>query len=276
MYPPFESDRFEVLASDGLKLVAERHGHPGGPEIVLVHGLGQSRLSWAKQTHGSLATAGNIVVYDLRGHGDSSKPSSTSAYDDPTLWADDLHAVIKASGFKRPTLVGWSLGVLVIGHYIKRYGAAGIEGINAVGAVTSLDADLQGPVPLIYRERLSSPDLAVRSDAIAGFLAACFAIPPTEAEFRRMLVFNGMVPPEMQTGVMAIGQDNLDDAWGAAPRILATWGDEDRHVKMEMSRRFLDLNPNARLSIYEGTAHAPFYDRPERFNRELLAFAAGQ
>jgi pimeloyl-ACP methyl ester carboxylesterase len=42
-----------------------------------------------------------------------------------------------------------------------------------------------------------------------------------------------------------------------------------------MSRRLLDLNPAARLSVYEGVGHAPFYERPERFNRELAVFAAG-
>ena len=57
------------------------------------------------------------------------------------------------------------------------------------------------------------------------------------------------------------------------PRLLATWGDEDRHVRREMSSRLLDINPAARLSVYEGAAHAPFYECPERFNRELAAFA---
>ena len=84
-----------------------------------------------------------------------------------------------------------------------------------------------------------------------------------------------MVPREVQQGVVRIGHEGVDAAWAAAPRLLATGGDEDRHLRPEMLRRLLDLNAGARLSVYEGVGHAPFYERPERFNRELLAFAAG-
>jgi hypothetical protein len=60
----------------------------------------------------------------------------------------------------------------------------------------------------------------------------------------------------------------------SGPEILLVH--EERHTRYEMSRRILDLNPAARMSIYQGVAHAPFYERPERFNRELAAFANGR
>ena len=264
-----------IATSDGLELSAERHGDPSGPEILLVHGLGQSRLSWSRQIQGTLAETCHIVSYDLRGHGDSCKPSSDAAYGDPALWASDLQAVIEAAGLRQPTLVGWSLGVLVIGHYAARYGVARIKGMNAVGAVTTLAPEMQGPVPLAHRELLASPDLATRCDAIAGVLAACFVVPPPEADLRRMLVFNGMVPREMQRGVIALGCEVPDEVWTSMPRVLASCGDQDRHVRRDISSRLVDLNLEARLSVYEGAAHAPFYERPARFNRELVDFAVG-
>jgi non-heme chloroperoxidase len=91
----------------------------------------------------------------------------------------------------------------------------------------------------------------------------------------RMLVFNGMVPREVQQVVPALDSDGLDEVWANVPRLLLTWGDEERHTRFEMSHRVLELNPAARMSIYEGVAHAPFYERPEHFNRELAAFAKG-
>jgi non-heme chloroperoxidase len=30
----------------------------------------------------------------------------------------------------------------------------------------------------------------------------------------------------------------------------------------------------AKMSIYDGAGHSPFYEAPERFNKELAAFAA--
>ena len=40
---------FSVRSSDGTILAGEAHGDPGAPEILFIHGLRQSRLSWEKQ-----------------------------------------------------------------------------------------------------------------------------------------------------------------------------------------------------------------------------------
>ncbi|MBP2301179.1 alpha/beta fold hydrolase [Azospirillum picis] len=272
---PAAATHFTVRTADGLTLAASRHGAAEGPGIILIHGLGQSRLSWMRQTAGTLAETCRIVSYDLRGHGDSSKPADVAAYADPALWADDLHAVIEASGFARPILVGWSLGGLIAGFYLRKYGQDRVGGVNLVGAVTKLAPDLLGQAALAHVDLLGSADLGVRSAAYATFLAACFATPPDDADFRRMLVFNGMVPREVQLAVPKLDSEGLDEVWAAIPKLLVTWGDQERHTRLEMSQRVLDLNPAARLSIFEGAAHAPFYERPERFNRELAAFARG-
>ena len=273
--PAPSSHHFKVHTPDGLTLAAARYGAVSGPEILLVHGLGQSGLSWARQTGGTLAETCHIISYDLRGHGNSSKPQDVAAYADPALWAADLHAVIKAAGLSRPIIVGWSLGGLIAGYYMKRYGQEHVGGVNLVGAVTKLSPELLGQAALAQRELLSSPDLATRAEAYASFLADCFAVPPPEVDFRRMLVFNGMVPREVQQAVPTLDSDGLDEVWAKINRLLVSWGDEERHTRFEMSHRVLDLNPVAQMSIYQGVAHAPFYERPERFNRELAAFAKG-
>jgi pimeloyl-ACP methyl ester carboxylesterase len=110
--PAGGGDQFKVHTPDGITLAAARYGALSGPEILLIHGLGHSRLSWARQTGGALAETCQMVSYDLRGHGNSSKPADVSAYADPALWTADLHAVIEAAGLSRPIIVAWSLGGL--------------------------------------------------------------------------------------------------------------------------------------------------------------------
>jgi non-heme chloroperoxidase len=39
-----------------------------------------------------------------------------------------------------------------------------------------------------------------------------------------------------------------------------------------MSTRMQGLNQEAQISLYPEAGHAPFYDEPDRFNRELAAF----
>ncbi|NKN39086.1 alpha/beta hydrolase [Agrobacterium sp. a22-2] len=259
---------------DGLNLAVRSYGDPAHPEILFIHGLGQSRLSWDLQVNGDLADRFRVVTFDLRGHGDSDKPLSPSAYSDGDRWADDIQAVIEATKLRRPLLVGWSLGGLVIGRYLVRYGAENIAGVNLVDAVTKLSADLLGAKSLKYAPLLADPDLSVRSGAVADFLVSCFAIQPPEEALRRMLVFNGMVPPELHKGVVAISSDGLDDAFAKPEVMLVTYGGKDALTKREMSTRMLSINPRAVFSEYPNSGHSPFYEEPQRFNSELEKLVA--
>ena len=63
-----ENRKFQVRTADNLTLSAQEWGDAGGPEIVLIHGLGQSHLSWERQYEGALAKGFRILTYDLRGH----------------------------------------------------------------------------------------------------------------------------------------------------------------------------------------------------------------
>lgn len=102
--------------SDGLKLAADIGGPEGAPLVVLMHGGGQTRHSWAKAMQ-ALAGAGyRVVNLDSRGHGDS-EWSPEGAYD-PRARVLDLRAVVDGIDVPFAT-VGASMG--------------GITSIQAVG-----------------------------------------------------------------------------------------------------------------------------------------------
>ena len=267
-------EEIRAKSTDGLNLSARAYGPDGAPEILFLHGLGQSRLAWTHQVQG-LSDRFRLVTWDLRGHGDSDKPASIAAYADAALWADDVQAVIAAAGLRRPTLVGWSLGGYIAGQYLARYGGEGITGVNLVDAVTKFDYALFGSAGLQYSAGMTSPDLAERTAAIASFLGACFAQPPAAEDFNQMLVYNGMVPPELHAAIGQLSAEGMDAAFAAVQRMLVTYGAKDVITTREMSRRILDLNPRARLSVYEESGHAPFYEDHARFNGELAALATG-
>lgn len=262
-----------IRTKDGLTLSAMSYGDPSAVPIIFVHGLSQSRLSWDRQIVADLAHH-RLITFDLRGHGDSDKPAEPEAYADGTRWADDLAAVIEQVGSQRVVLVGWSFGGLVVGHYLGRHGVDAIAGINLVDAVTSFDPQFRSEASAQWGARLASPDLAVRSEAIARFLSLCFATTPPRAEFDRMLAYNGMVPRAVQLGLSKISADGLDVGFARVPRILLTHGARDALVLPGMSRRMLGLNSRSKLSIYPEAGHSPFYEDAARFNRELAAFSA--
>jgi non-heme chloroperoxidase len=260
-----------VKTPDGLSIAVQQWGNPKGPEILFIHGLLQSHLSWTPQITSRLAKEFRIVTYDLRGHGDSDKPADPKYYGEDRRWADELDAVIKGAGLTRPVLVGWSLGGAVMANYLHAYGDKNIAGAVFVAAVTRFDGALLSPIP-----PLSAEDLPTRVAAIQAFLSACFAVPPNREDFETMLTFNGMVPREVNVGIRQLSLEGGDDALRALlVPTLVIQGSEDRLVKGAMATRTASLIRGAQTSIYEGVGHAPFYEASERFNAEIEKFVRG-
>ena len=145
--------------SDRLNLSAQTYGDVGNDEMLFIHGFGQSRLSWSKQTSSSLTEHYRVVTFDLRGHGNSDKPDHAAAYASGEQWADDLHVVMETAGLRRPALVGWSLGGFIIGLYLAKYGRERIAGINLVDALTVFSPELEFFTQTFGRllPRLASP-----------------------------------------------------------------------------------------------------------------------
>src|SRR5246500_780847 len=106
-----------VKMPDGLTISAQEWGNPNGPEILFIHGFSQSHLSWLRQvTDPQLAADLRMITLDLRGHGSSDKPLEQECYAHEK-WGDDIAAVMRATGLRRPVLVGWSYGGNVICDY---------------------------------------------------------------------------------------------------------------------------------------------------------------
>ena len=264
---------FCVRSSDGTILVGEVQGDPHAPEILFIHGLRQSRLSWDKQFADPALAGFRMVRFDLRGHGDSDKPDSLDAYSNADQWADDVQTVISAAKLRRPVLVGWSLGGFVAGAYLRSYGDAQIAGINLVDAVTKLSPDLLTPLAGAFTRTTTSHDLAERAAATADFLAACFHQPPTGIELGRSLVINGMTARAVNEGFVKTATSDLEPVFlKYAGPILLTHGAHDRLVRLAMSERIKSLHPGSRLSVYENSGHSPFYEESPRFGQELAAF----
>lgn len=273
--PPASREQFSVRSSDGTTLTGDAQGDPQAPEILFIHGLRQSRLSWDKQFADPALAKFRLVRFDMRGHGDSDKPAALDAYSDARLWADDVAAVIAGAKLRRPVLVGWSLGGYVVGAYLRFHGGAQVAGINLVSGVTKLSPDLLTPLAGSFSQTTISHDLAERTAATADFLSACFHKAPSDVELQRMLVVNGMTARAVYEGFLKTETTDLEPFFKAynGP-ILLTHGQHDRLVRMAMSERIRDLRPGNRLSVYDDSGHSAFYEEPARYGQELASFAA--
>lgn len=107
--------RTQLRSSDGLTLVGDVLGPEGAPLVLLMHGGGQTRHSWAGAMRALAAAGYRVVNLDARGHGESDW-SQARAY----MIADrinDIHAVIDGAGVPY-ALVGASMGGLTSIHAV--------------------------------------------------------------------------------------------------------------------------------------------------------------
>lgn len=260
-----------VTTPDGLHISAQEWGNPDGPGIVFIHGFSQSHLSWMRQTDSDLTRQFHIVTYDLRGHGNSDKPLEAARYRDGKAWAGEVQAVIDAAGLKRPVLVGWSFAGRVIADYVAYRGAAGISGIDLVDASIKFDPAFAGD-NLKNLALMASEDMLTNINATRAFLHGCFARQPSAYDFETMLAFNMMVPPKVRAALNSRPADGTAAMSKLTIPVLVTQGTADQNAKLASAKYTASVIPGAKLSIYDGVGHSPFYEDAARFNRELAAF----
>jgi non-heme chloroperoxidase len=260
-----------VKTPDGLTISAQEWGNPAGPEILFIHGFSQSHLSWMRQVDSDLAKEFRIVTYDLRGHGNSDKPLDPQHYRDSKAWGDEVQAVIDAAGLKHPVIVGWSYAGRVISDYLATHGASQLAGINFVDAPIKADPALIGDnlknLPL-----MASEDLVTNITATRNFLHGCFSRQPSADDYEAMLAFNMMVLPKVRAGLAGRPLDASDLMSKLKLPVLVTHGAEDRNARLGAGQYTASIIPGAKLSIYEGIGHSPFYEDAPRFNTELASF----
>jgi pimeloyl-ACP methyl ester carboxylesterase len=95
------------VARDGVVLVADVGGPELAPTVVLMHGGGQTRFSWASTMRSLVSVGYRVINFDARGHGDSGW-SQDGAYSF-AVRATDLRVVL--DDVNGPfSLVGASMG----------------------------------------------------------------------------------------------------------------------------------------------------------------------
>jgi pimeloyl-ACP methyl ester carboxylesterase len=95
-----------LLDRDGVKIYYEDHGH--GPPILLSHGYSATCRMWNGQIS-ALVARHRVIVWDMRGHGESDAPTDPRGYSE-ALTVADMVALLRRCGIDRAVIGGLSLG----------------------------------------------------------------------------------------------------------------------------------------------------------------------
>jgi pimeloyl-ACP methyl ester carboxylesterase len=235
----------------------------------------QSHLCFARQYASPELASYRLVAFDVRGHGESDKPDDAAFYSDHSRWAADIDAVIDGLKLDRPILAGWSMGGRIMGQYLTVRGDKALSGLHFIASRPYADPAFSGAGPTLPPASIG-PGLAFDIASSAAFLRACFLQQPEPDDFAAMLAYNIIAWPRYAL-FMKSWPPRAEETIAAqrAVRVptLISHGTDDALIQRSAADRHLELIPHARLSIYQGCGHSPFWEATDRFNREMAEFA---
>ncbi|MCB1644342.1 MAG: alpha/beta fold hydrolase [Pseudomonadales bacterium] len=149
-----------TIINQGAEIYYEHHFQRAElPTILLSHGYSATSQMWQGQLE-SLADIANVIVWDMRGHGQSDSPEDPSQYSE-ALTVSDMTALLDTCGVERAIVGGLSLGgyMTMAFHYAHRdrcqaltlfdtgpgyKSAEAREGWNATAEARAVDLETRG------------------------------------------------------------------------------------------------------------------------------------
>jgi pimeloyl-ACP methyl ester carboxylesterase len=240
-----------------------------GEPVLLIHGLGSSRQDWDPQM-AELSTRHRVITYDVRGHGESSKPRSRYSLQQ---FGEDAAALIRELELGPAHVVGLSMGGMIAFQLA----------VDEPELVRSLTIINSGPevVPRGVRQRLQLWTrlalTAILGPARLSKLLARRLFPKPEQEMLRR-AFITRVSQNDRHAYLATTRAIL--GWSVADRIgqitcpaLILAAERD-YTPIAAKRAYADRMHNARLEVIMDSGHATPWDQPKALNERLLAFLA--
>ena len=274
---PAQDAYLTVSGSGGVPLQVVTAGDPANPPILLIHGIGQSHFMFYRQFQSRLTEDFFLVAFDLRGHGASGKPWALADYGSSAVWAGDVRAVLDALDIERPLIVAWSFGTLVAMDYLREYGPESVRGLLLTGSLGALlpfrmpdTDDTEAAEFAAVRALQLSENPRDRSEAGQRGVDWLVSdpLPPEDREV--ILAYTYMFPAYARRAIFAraFGNTDLRGLLDRLPVHIAI-GSEDNPLMAEDAEVLAREHAGVSLSVYEDAGHSVFYERPERFNREL-------
>lgn len=266
-----------VRSIGDVNIAVEETGLREGPPIVFLHGFAQSRHAWRALLDGPLARDHRLIALDLRGHGDSDKPSAPESYAQQEPLGQDLHAALEALEVERPTLVAWSYGGVVVGEYLRRRGSARLGGLLLCAAAVHVGKTAKaffGPGMLSHGRALLSDDSAQYEAGARAFVRACTKAPLDEAFFENTVSQMMRVPVHVRRAYLSRSEDFSPEIAQCEVPLVTLHGSADEVVLPAMSEHVGRLVPACHSVRLDEVGHVPWLEAPGPFSstlRELVA-----
>jgi non-heme chloroperoxidase len=264
--------------STDIEIHYEDHG--AGQPVVLIHGYPLSGRAWDKQVPVLLDAGYRVIIYDRRGFGQSSQPTTGYDYD---TFAADLAALLEYLNLRDAVLAGHSMGTGEVTRYLGAYGSERV--VKGV---------LLSPIPPYLRQAPDNPD-GVPESLFDGFVASARADAPAWMKgfldnFYNIDILRGTLVSDQAyqaswniaaaaSATAAVAciptweTDFREDLPKIDVPILVVQGDADQVLPIDKTgRRLPGLIKDMQLVVIEGGPHAIAWTHADQVNKALLDF----
>jgi pimeloyl-ACP methyl ester carboxylesterase len=245
--------------------------------VVLIHGYTDNARDWVPLVP-YLSKGLRLILVDIRGHGQSSKPECCYSRLD---FAYDIKLMMDALGIKKADIVGHSLGSIIAQTFAEYWPERTSHAVLI--ASTGGRPPNAPPKPAQFDFAAEIRKLKEPIEPDSPFMIAWWDSPtPVDPDFiRRQRKDAAGIPLRVWLAVLDQGlPDNAyDDLQRTLPRLkaptLLIWGSKDPIMEEPVRKTLRDALPGAKVKVFEGLGHNPFWEDPRGVAQVINAFLAG-
>ncbi|KAK5174378.1 uncharacterized protein LTR77_001458 [Saxophila tyrrhenica] len=280
-----------VIEANSISINYLLSGSSDGDLIVLINGLADDLTTWDAQVPALLKAGYQVLRYDNRGIGKTSRPSGPYTAE---LLADDLHALLKHPDLNvsKFHLLGVSMGGMIAQSYALKYPNGSREADGLEMRSLSLCCTYAQPTPFCSRMFALWADMARRmsvQDVMRDVTLWAFTVPFFRNRTEEMEeVEEAMRGLEMGTEEY-LSQLNVIqkfDSMGALEslrmqgqglgglegrNVLVLAGKTDILIPVVLSRELAEKVEGAEWATVKG-GHACLWEFPDDFNKAIINF----
>jgi pimeloyl-ACP methyl ester carboxylesterase len=280
--PKIDLDAFDALKKkaalpNGESLAYIEMGNLSGPPIVMIHGYTDSARDWVPMLP-YVSKRFHLILVDIRGHGQSSKPECCYSRLD---FAYDIKLLLDAMHVPKTDFVGHSLGTIIVQTFAE-YWPERTGRVVLISSTGGMPPDAaKKPPEFDFMKQIRNLKEPIEADS--PFMIAWWDSPtPVDPDFiSRQRKDAAAIPLRVWLAVLdqtLADMNNYADLQRTLPRLkapaLLIWGSKDPIMEEPMRKSLRDALPNARVKVFEGLGHNPFWENPAGVAQVISAFLA--
>jgi pimeloyl-ACP methyl ester carboxylesterase len=259
---------------DGHELYYELRG--SGPPLLAIMGMSGTHRSWGDPFLDALARDFQVLVYDHRGVGRSSRVDGEFTIE---RLARDAVAVLDAVGWESAHVLGISMGGMVAQELALgwpqrvRTLTLGCTYAGGPGSALAPEATVQR-LGAVWSS--GDREAAVRTAWELNVSAAFAGDDGAWERFRAIAVELPVAIPVIMLQLQAIGAHDTSARLGElAMPALVVHGSDDAMLPVANAHAIAQRIPGARLEIWDGVGHLFFWERPQEAAALVRDHASG-